>query len=137
MTNSIGRGDEEKNAADVSELSPRPAQHHSPLPWVRNCFLITSRHGDEVAHTGFGHLPPSRSKEAEANAEFIVRAVNAHDILVSAAEGAMELIERYEDVFSDLGQFISDDYHYKATLREVLTLIKDNMLANKRDTNET
>lgn len=66
----------EQNKSDGAiELQETP--EHSPLPWTRQCFLISSKHGDEVTHTGLGHLSSSRSGEAEANAAFIVEAVNS------------------------------------------------------------
>lgn len=61
-------------------------REHSPLPWSQHCFLIKSAKGDHVTHTGMGNLPPSRSSESEANAEFIVRAANNYDALVEALE---------------------------------------------------
>lgn len=63
-------------------------EKHSPLPWSRDCFLVSEAStpypsGRGIAHTG----GQGRSnEESEANAALIVRSVNALPELVEAAE---------------------------------------------------
>lgn len=70
---------------------------HTPTPWIvskRNAGAIPlhfqppevlGRNGDMCVATQLGN-----GKEAEANAEFIVRAVNSHDALVAALETLLQ-----------------------------------------------
>lgn len=79
---------------------------HSPLPWtVRRSSVPPSTDIQEVFDAerrdvrvmGFGLTGGAR---AAANAELIVRAVNAHDALVAALKSARGQLEIYEDVIS-------------------------------------
>lgn len=70
---------------------------HSPLPWKRACFQITSAKGDRVCHTGMGNLPPHRSNESEANAAFIELAVNSHDDLQATISRLTEALQTIAD----------------------------------------
>ena len=81
---------------------------HTPGPWIRCGYLIDSDCGRVGKHvverictvdTGPTH------EESEANAEFIVRACNAHHDLLEACEDMMlfwnDLDERYPDLDTD------------------------------------
>ena len=65
---------------------------HTSTPWRNACFQVYGSGNSRIAHTGMGQLPPSRSTESEANAAFIVRAVNSYDALVTALEDAIAAI---------------------------------------------
>lgn len=71
---------EEKNSDSVKSLSPRPA--HSRRPWqaAGHAVFTCPPFGSLVARCHAGTSDTHR----EADAEFIVRAVNAHDALVKA-----------------------------------------------------
>lgn len=65
---------------------------HTDLPWVYRPehpgFTIGTWIEDQRGYTGFGTVAarvPSSSETGEADAEFITRAVNAHDALLEAA----------------------------------------------------
>ena len=70
---------------------------HTPIPWTAKGYDVRAG-GRMVAYTGPHHTPddqyPKGCKlEDEANAEFIVKAVNCHDELVEALESLLG----YED----------------------------------------
>ncbi|MCK8788244.1 hypothetical protein M0638_28235, partial [Roseomonas sp. NAR14] len=65
-------------------MSESSSTKHTPMPWSIDqdgkTALITSN-GELIAECGISDLPV---KQDQANAAFIVRAVNAHDALVAA-----------------------------------------------------
>lgn len=58
---------------------------HTSTPWLVAGHLIVSESGTSIAEI--------RPLRAEANAEFIVRAVNAHDALLDACKAIHECID--------------------------------------------
>lgn len=91
-------GDEAKDLGDA--VVDRETKH-SALPWRQHCFLVTSKHGDHVTHTGMGNLPPSRSTESEANAAFIVRAANNHYALIGALQACAAIFVKGLEATTD------------------------------------
>ncbi len=88
---------------------------HTPLPWKANCFGIYSETTqDRIAHTGGQLIPPGpRSQEAEANAQYIVTACNAHKGLVEALKLARKIIKPFTheaDCSDAPGDLIGADY---------------------------
>jgi len=91
---------------------------HTPLPWAANVFLVVAPNGrsrystlyggQEICHTGGGRCP---SEEAEANARFIVRAVNAHDELVAA----LRLLP-LDKPFEDASDYKDNAKHFAAAM---------------------
>jgi hypothetical protein len=85
---------------------------HTPTPWHRNIppaskyNTIFSGRNTHVLHLSSSGLD---NKEIEANADFIVRAVNAHDDLVAALEAVID----YEDVMLPAGSY-GEEVHNKA-----------------------
>lgn len=70
-----------------AEATPRPWQLDQRMP---NAVFAADEIRSKVAATTAGHIFPDRSSnEAAANAEPIVRTVNAHDALVAALELAL------------------------------------------------
>jgi len=107
---------------------------HSKTPWKANCFQIVAADGSKVAHTGMGQLPPHRSHEARANAEFIVEAVNAYSAVspgVLAAKAHPNLVERLRtmagflpeqaSIFHEAAKFIE---HLSIKLAETRALVE-------------
>lgn len=74
---------------------------HTPGPWfyadeaVRSHVLDNSDDGNEVARTHLDYYGDKVTGEMKANAEFIVRACNAHDDLTSAARFAVNDAQYY------------------------------------------
>ena len=73
---------------------------HTPGPWAAKNWRICANFEDGnplpikvICDTA--HNKEMRTEENEANAEFIVRACNAHDEFVQAAEHAVDLIEAW------------------------------------------
>ena len=69
---------------------------HTSVPWklfFRNCIIEVECEGHPpiVGWTGFDDSDRT-VEEHHANAEFIVRAVNAHDDLLSACKAAMRIL---------------------------------------------
>lgn len=66
-----------------SDTGPEPTKR----PWTQECLLVTDADGNTVAHCtrweGHHRNRPA-GQIAEANAEFIVRAVNSHQELLDA-----------------------------------------------------
>jgi hypothetical protein len=58
---------------------------HTPTPWESNFNRIESKDDHGVDNDGW-MIAECIGPEQEANAEFIVRACNAHDALVAACE---------------------------------------------------
>jgi hypothetical protein len=65
---------------------------HTPLPWVVSDDEIETEGGQYVCHFGYG---------SEADAEFIVRACNAHYELLAAAKLALSTAESWIDDLLD------------------------------------
>lgn len=79
--------------------SPRPA--HSPTPWqafkhVQNLVEIGFDGGCIATVARFSWGAAGDSAENDANAEFIVRAVNVHDALVAALIKARLIIREWQ-----------------------------------------
>lgn len=70
---------------------------HTPTPWARN------KSPSDTLRIFSGHYQIGEVRNCngcpqnEANADFIVRAVNAHSDLVAALEGVLPLAEAYAD----------------------------------------
>lgn len=102
---------------------------HTKTPWRNACFQVYGSDNSRIAHTGMGQLPPSRSSESEANAAFIVKAVNAHDNLVKALERALQQWKMYAEM-TEQGEFdIETDVSFEGDAfrecRAILTSIKE------------
>lgn len=75
---------------------------HTPTPWKREGFSVVS-HGERESHhwflaecrpdNGKGTVKVDNEKEAIANAEFIVRAVNSHEALLQTAKELLKAIK--------------------------------------------
>ncbi len=70
---------------------------HTPLPWTTdNAGEYIHSHGGADSETGelplLAHLYDNDFNQ-EANAEFIIRAVNNHDALVSVCESSIKIME--------------------------------------------
>jgi len=80
---------------------------HTPTPWkvgFKNPQTIESETGKDIAACGAYRLS---LKEAEANADFIVRAVNSHEALLEAAKQALKFInEKANGVYVDASQHL-------------------------------
>jgi hypothetical protein len=85
---------------------------HTPTPWGVDGVYV-ERKGDErlVTLANCSHSPRIDIPTAKANAEFIVRAVNAHDDLLSALAAALEWIDAVppETVLPTMPGFDRDD----------------------------
>jgi hypothetical protein len=67
-------------------MSLKPKIEHAPTPWSQDGCEITSTDGEMIIYDEGGH--------SVADAEFIVRAVNAHeDLLAVAYEAAKQMRE--------------------------------------------
>jgi hypothetical protein len=68
---------------------------HSKTPWyISSGLWIVSKPNYEIA--SIYNLPQMAEGEAEANATFIVRAVNAYDDLLAALKAALRALESPE-----------------------------------------
>ncbi len=68
---------------------------HTLTPWRLNSITIEDRrsilaHDPEFGDVRVADIPDCVDGESEANATFIVRAVNSHDALISALQGLFE-----------------------------------------------
>jgi hypothetical protein len=66
---------------------------HTPLPWH---FSRKYRYVSDINHRVIAEIAPLHA--FQANAEFIVRAVNNHDALVEALQALVDNINDYERV---------------------------------------
>ena len=76
---------------------------HTELPWrvsesKREPNLVKIGTGDG-GWLGLAHVFGDSDEEAEANAEFIVRAVNCHDDLLEACRRAMEAMQKHAPIY--------------------------------------
>ena len=75
---------------------------HTPTPWIAvldGVPEVISANGEEVVCTmDFTGMGDSRLPVDAANAQFIVRAVNAHDDLVGAVAGALAQLNQTMNV---------------------------------------
>ena len=68
----------------------------TPGTWEARCFLVLggTRMTDRICHVGTStSLPPSRSRESEANARLIAAAPDMYEALRKSAEGWENAIE--------------------------------------------
>lgn len=81
-----------KTEKEEKHLGATAGSDHTPTPWTleledttySNCFEVQAE-GKTIAHVeSWNGEDNDAQEEAEANAAFIVRAVNAHDNLVEA-----------------------------------------------------
>lgn len=64
---------------------------HTPTPWEQNGHFVESYGGPDVCEVGIkNEHGQHNNEEAEANAAFIVTAVNAHEELVKACQNTVE-----------------------------------------------
>ncbi len=90
---------------------------HSPLPWVFEDEYIRSHTGEIVADTYT--MPTAEAGETmEANAAFIIKAVNNHDALVSAIREAESVIDGY------VGDLLTGDQMHQTGCYELLKIIR-------------
>jgi hypothetical protein len=86
--------------------------NHTPTPWTAKGYDVRAgQAGRMIAYTGPHHTPddqyPKGCKlEDEANAAFIVKAVNCHDELVEALENCLSAFETHYVA----GEKLSDIY---------------------------
>jgi hypothetical protein len=89
-------------------------------PWRNVCFQVYGPRNEKIAHTGMGQRPPAESHESEANAEFIVRAVNAHDGMLAALknleQAAVAMLNCTDD--SERGYLREEAEKSRATIAE-------------------
>lgn len=75
-------------------MSESKEQQHTPTPWrfQRKNFIVGDEHDDMatiVAEVDFGDTK-KEAQIGEANARFIVRAVNSHEALVTACRNGLQ-----------------------------------------------
>jgi hypothetical protein len=79
---------------------------HTPTPWAVEKNSVNAENGSVVSIAECGFSVPGQSwsgtdystKEHQAaNADFIVRACNSHDLLVAALADALELLENHQN----------------------------------------
>jgi citrate lyase beta subunit len=84
---------------------------HTPTPWkvitedislIESVTLAADGCSYIVAHCLDGATSQVNEDTREANAAFIVKAVNSHDALVKALENAKAALETCSDLFSDI-----------------------------------
>lgn len=86
-------------------------QKHTPTPWSANRFAEVTAHGGVICETiGSDYTQP----QDDANAAFIVLAVNSHQALVEALQSCVKILPRY----TGCGEFPSQDEECEAVLEE-------------------
>lgn len=96
---------------------------HTPTPWeyvpsnenhgayvvaphggdICDCYAMSNPYSSAVCNGGNSYPIPFQGYEADANAEFIVRACNAHDELVMALQDGRTQIEYLHQKFQATG----------------------------------
>src|SRR5690242_19371729 len=125
-------GDNEPTCTHCASEQPQEtADEHNPLPWYvkdgKGVMLGSSGKKDSIficdrsAGTWVAELPAG--KESEANAEFIITAVNSHAELVAALELARLTIDALTDDLRKANVWDNDGGEQVYTTREALEQI--------------
>ena len=88
--------------------APKP----TPGPWTQKGFAVFSPKDELLFHTGFGLLPISRGREAEANAKLIAAA----PMLLVASKSAAKLSHK-----SPIAEFIKTKALLRAAIAKAIT----------------
>jgi hypothetical protein len=93
---------------------------HTPLPWYLSEKRIAVKGHTPQGYSGVAVAttsPQNTDETRRADAEFIVRACNAHDVLLAACEAALELRALERESEPGMGASIADHREAKEAAR--------------------